>query len=217
MRTISLVVPVYNEERTIEEALRRLFDVPLPGWRKEIIVVNDGSRDRTKEKIKAFGENIAYLENAKNLGKGCAIRMGVEKAVGELILVHDADLEYDPEDIPRLLAAFAPERAVFGSRNLEPERYGYKLFLLGDVLLTFLVNAVFGTHLTDVFTCYKLIPAKLFKSLDLKSDGFAVEMETTVKLLASGIGIREVPIRYHPRTFKEGKKFTILNGMREVF
>src|SRR3989344_3576340 len=187
MRTISLVVPAYNEERTIEEALQRLLDVPLPGWRKEIIVVNDGSRDKTKENIGVWMEKIEYMENEKNLGKGCAVRAGVRRATGELILVHDADLEYDPGDIPRLLAASAPDRAVFGSRNLEPERYGYKLFLIGDLCLTFLVNLIFGTRLTDVFTCYKLIPAKLFKSLDLKSDGCAVERETTVKLLDRGV------------------------------
>jgi len=219
VKKISVIIPVYNEERTITAAILSVMSTPLPGYKKEVIVVNDGSTDNTEKITLQWRDRIIYLKNNRKLGKGAAIRSGLARASGDVILIQDADLEYDFGDIPRLLllAEAAPAAAVFGSRNLRPKKPGYPLFVFGDHFLTMLVNLVFRTQLTDVFTCYKLIPAKLFKSLDLKNKGFSVEMEITLKLLLRGITIREIPIKYSPRTFNEGKKFTYLRGIRDTF
>lgn len=214
---ISIIVPVYNEAETIAEVLRRLFSVSLPGLQKEVIVINDGSTDLTKQALLPFLKEIIYLEHDCNKGKGAAIKTGFEQARGELVVIQDGDLEYTPDEIPRLLAALRthPEwDAVYGSRNLAPTGRGYSHYVAGVWLLTACVNAVFGSALTDAYTCYKLMRTSAFRFLRLKCNGFEIEMEITAKLLAQGKRIGEIPISYRPRSFKEGKKIRARDGIR---
>lgn len=214
---LSIIVPVYNEERTVTEMLRRLLAASFPGYQKEIVVANDCSTDGTKKAIAPFVQKIIYCEHTKNLGKGAAVRTGFSRARGELIAIQDADLEYAPEQVGELLEALAahPEwSAVYGSRNLASTGRGYGTYILGVWFLTKLVNLLFGATLTDVYTCHKLIRTDALRSLQLNSNGFEIEMEITARLLKNGKQIGEIPISYHPRTKAEGKKIRPKDGLR---
>ncbi len=217
MQTLSIIVPAYNEENTIAAVAGKLLTVALPGWGKEIIVVDDGSRDKTAERLAPFAGDIRFLRHDQNKGKGAAIRTGLAAATGDAVIIQDADLEYDPEDIPALLAAFDRydgKAAVYGSRELAPERKGYPHYVLGVKVLTALANFCLGSSLTDIYTGYKLFPGSAVKTMVLSSNGFEFEVEVTARLLAQGTRIAEVPIHYHPRTFREGKKIGARDGLR---
>lgn len=214
---LSIIVPVYNEEKTVAKILRELCALSIPKYQKEIIVVNDGSTDGTKNAIAPFFQKIVYREHTKNLGKGSAIRTGLSFAKGELITIQDADLEYLPNEICGLVQALEshPEwSAVYGSRNLAPTVRGYGIYILGVWFLTKLVNLFFGATLTDVYTCHKLIRIDALRSIQLNSNGFEIEMEITARLLKNGKQIGEIPISYHPRTKEEGKKIRPKDGLR---
>ncbi len=212
---LSIIIPLFNEEKTIEEVLKRVVQTETPGFEKEIIVVDDKSTDSSKSKVSQFkAQNLKIIEHKKNQGKGRAIQTGLKEARGDLILIQDADLEYDPNDYKKLLKAYSQKRMViYGSRKISPQKKGYFHYYLASKLLNFLVNLFFGSKLTDVYTCYKLIPLYLIKDIPLKSRGFEIEVEITVKLLKMGIAISEVPIQYQPRTFKEGKKIRFKDGL----
>ncbi len=215
---LSIIIPVFNEEKTIEEILRRIFIQDTGVWEKEIIVVDDGSEDNSKLKVKSFKSkypDLKLLEHQTNLGKGAAIRTGLKASTGDAVLIQDADLEYNPADWPSLLKALenSETKTVYGSRELHPERHGYFHFVWGVRLLTSFTNLLYGSRLTDIYTCYKLLRREVLENLNLKSSGFEIEAEITCKILKAGIPIKEVPIRYIPRKFSEGKKIKIRDGI----
>ena len=216
-KLLSIVIPVFNEEKTVASVIARALRADTGDYQKEIIVVDDGSTDGTRKIISELGIPLRYLSHERNLGKGRAVRTGIGHSSGDLVIIQDADLEYPPSNMSRLLDTLEGDRgaaAVYGSRNLKPRKRGYKPYILGVFVLTSGVNLRFGTQLTDVYTCHKLFRRESLQNLDLKSDGFEIEMELTAKLLKNGSVIREIPIDYEPRTFAEGKKIRWWDGLR---
>ena len=214
---LSIIVPVFNEEKTIEKVLQTLASLTLPppagGWDKEIIVIDDGSWDNSKKIIEKY--EVRLISHEKNFGKGAAIKTALEYAASDAIIIQDADLEYDPADWSAMLNLFESQNcdAVYGSRNLNPKRRGYPHYVLGVALLSGLTNILYGSKLTDVYTCYKLIRTDVLKNLNIKSDGFEFEAEVTAKLLLGNHKILEVPISYSPRKFNEGKKIRFKDAL----
>ena len=208
---LSIIIPVFNEEKTILKVLDKVSKLKIPGWEKEIIIVDDCSTDNTKEIIKRLavsGKQLVKIFHGKNSGKGAAIKTGIEKAGGTHIIIQDADLEYTPEDIKKLafLVGKYPEAAVYCSRFLGKYHstiFGHKF---GNQFLTQLTNFLYHSQLSDMETCYKLIPRKFFETVKINSQRFDFEPEITAKLLKRGIKIVEVPISYTKRGFSEGKK-----------
>ena len=216
-KKLSIIIPVFNEESTIEEIIEQVESAPVFDYKKEIIIINDGSLDKTKNILENIKDkyNLIILEHSKNIGKGKAIRTGFEVATGSAVIIQDADLEYNPNDWPLLLKELNNSKigAVYGSRNINSEKKGYFHYVLGVKFLTFLNNLFFRTKLTDIYTCYKLFPAHLIKSIKLESNGFEIEAEITAKILKKGLLIKEVPISYEPRKFKQGKKIRFKDGL----
>ncbi|MBI4087177.1 glycosyltransferase family 2 protein [Candidatus Kaiserbacteria bacterium] len=215
MKTLSIVVPVYNEAKTVNTVLERLGAVPMAGWEKEIIVVNDGSTDDTEEALAPYRSHITYIRHPENRGKGAAVRTATALATGDAVIIQDADLEYDPADIPALLAAFSKNsvHAVYGSRGQRVFESRRPHYVAGVKLLTALANTCFKSRLSDIYTGYKLVRTDILKDLDLTSAGFEYEMEITARLLKRGHRIIEVPVRYTPRDFGEGKKIRPRDGI----
>jgi glycosyltransferase involved in cell wall biosynthesis len=218
---LSVVMPVFNEKYLVEESVRRVLAVKSPIIRRlDLIAVDDGSRDGSREILRELAEKhrdrITYLEHATNRGKGAAIRTGIEHARGEVCVIHDADLEYDPGDLEKLMLPFVRERAdaVFGSRFLSADyrRVLYFRHAIGNRLLTLLCNLITDLNLTDMETCYKAVRTHLLQSIPLVSDDFRIEPELTIKLAKREARIFEVPISYAGRTYAEGKKI----GMRDA-
>lgn len=220
-RILSIIIPVYNEEATIAEVLGRVAAADTAGWEKEIIAVDDGSADNSNGKIQNAKVrfriyNCTLLSHPVNCGKGAAIRTGLAAAGGDAVIIQDADLEYDPADWPRMLEEFEKyggKAAVYGSRELAPERRGYAHYVWGVRILTGIANLLYGARLTDVYTCYKLFPLDVLRRLPLSARGFEFEAEVTARLLRQNTPIVEVPIRYRPRTFSEGKKIRWRDGL----
>lgn len=212
-----IIIPVFNEKETIEGAIKRIITASVLNYEKEIIVVNDGSNDGTEKILKHLKKkfNFTLLEHSQNCGKGMAIRTALKKISNGLILIQDADLEYDPRDWPKLLKEMNNPKttAIYGSRNINPKKRGYLHYVLGVKFLTFLVNLLFKSNLTDIYTCYKLFHSCLIKNILLKSKGFEFEAEITIKFLKKGISIKEVPINYYPRKFGQGKKIRFSDGL----
>ena len=205
---LSIVIPVYNEQATIIELLDRVAAVNIE---KEVIVVDDFSTDGTRALLENYrNEAFTLLLHDRNQGKGAALRTGFQHATGDFVIIQDADLEYDPADFPKLLAVVENEnaRVVYGSRLATSQPTMTLRHFVGNRLLTGLTNLLYGSQLTDMETCYKLIERHLVRNLDLVSNSFNVEPEITAKLLKQGIAIHEVPISYHGRSFAEGKKIS---------
>ncbi len=200
-------MPVYNEERTLQTIMQEIVE-RCPN--ADIIYVDDGSKDSSLAILKAYARPQDVVLTKPNGGKGSAIRKGLEIAHGTYTVIQDADLEYDPAEINVLLktAKEHPGHAVFGSRFLKENPRIYRRFLWGNKTLTFVMNVLFGSRLTDSYTCFKLLPTEAFRDLGLMSNGFELEAEICGKALQKGIPILEVPITYHPRTVEEGKKIT---------
>lgn len=209
---LSIIIPVYNEGETIGEIIRQVKTAK--GFDKEIIVVDDGSTDETSKVIKDI-KDIIVIRHQKNQGKGAAIRTGIAKAGGDYLLIQDADLEYDPQDILKLLEPIKQGKAevVYGSRFTGPRRNMFFWHWMGNQLLTLLTNMLYNTTLSDMETCYKLIPTALVKSLRLRAKRFEFEPEVTAKILKKGIRIWEVPISYAGREYHEGKKISWKDGI----
>lgn len=217
MPILSLIIPVLNEEHTLAKVLEEISAAATPGYEKEIIVVNDGSTDSTAALLESLRAkyDLVVVTHPKNLGKGAALRSGFARATGEAVLVQDADLEYDPRDYAALLAAFAPGvSAVYGVRTRKPSGRGYPMYILGVHILDWFTNLLFGGHLLDTYTCYKLIRRDVLPKLNLHSTGFEIEAELTARLLQANVKIVEVPISYFPRSFKEGKHIRAKDGFR---
>jgi len=214
---LSIIIPVYNEVKTVEETIKRVFLAPTKGYEKEVIVVNDGSDDGTEKLLENLREKFGFflLHHQNNRGKGAAIKTAIKKISGDAVIIQDADLEYDPNDYQKLLNALGQDSPiVYGSRNLKKnKRKGVILYFLGGKLLTVLCNFLFGSHLTDVYTCYKLFRSDIIKNIALESNGFELEMEITAKVLKAGHRIKEVPINYSPRKPSQGKKIKFRDGI----
>jgi glycosyltransferase involved in cell wall biosynthesis len=227
-KTLSILIPVFNEERTVHFILEKVVEVSLIGdYKKEIVLVNDASKDNTEGKIQEFiskypNETISYYKHEVNQGKGAAIHTGIKNAKGNLIIVQDADLEYDPNEFNILLKPIIDGFAdvVYGSRFIggKPHRILFFFHSIGNKLLTFLSNASTNLNLTDMETCYKLFDAKILKSLLLKENRFGFEPEVTAKISRiKGIRIYEVGISYYGRTYEEGKKINWKDGFRALY
>jgi len=212
---LSIVIPAYNEEPTIEALIQRVLETDLSPVEKEVIVVDDGSKDGTSRILAQCADRVMVLTHPKNRGKGAAVRTGFAAASGDFVVVQDADLEYDPEDFRDMLAEAEQTGAkvVYGSRYLPRRGGGQKqgswLFFLGGLSVTMLTNLLYGTHITDEPTCYKMIHRDVLKRLNLTAEGFEFCPEITAKVTRLGVPIREVPIHYAPRTAKEGKKIRL--------
>lgn len=225
---LSIIIPVFNEEETVGEIIKRVLSVKLPPQlEKEIIAVDDGSTDGSKSKIKSLKlEKIKLLSHSKNLGKGAAIRAGLKSATGDIIIIQDADLEYDPTYYPTLLKPILENRVkvVYGTRLINyPLRFWGKnktilpTHLIANRFLTGLTNLLFNSNLTDMETCYKIFRADCLKGITLVSSGFEFEPEITAKFLTKGYKILEIPINVTPRTHREGKKISWKDGFKAVF
>lgn len=226
MAVLSIIIPVYNEERTIHLILQKVLDVNLMAdFRKEIIVVNDCSRDNTsgvmKEWVSRYPE-MKFIEHQKNTGKGGAIHTGIKAATGDYIIIQDADLEYDPHEYNVLLKPILDGYAdvVFGSRFIggKPHRILFFWHSIGNKILTTLSNMFTNLNLTDMETCYKLFRGDILKGLDLKECRFGFEPEVTAKVSRlKEVRIYEVGISYYGRTYAEGKKINWKDGFRAIY
>jgi len=204
---LSILIPAYNEEETLQEVISRVTEVALE---KEIIVVDDCSTDRTREILLSLArDGLVAISHDRNRGKGAAIRTALAAATGDAVIIQDADLEYDPQDYHKLLEAFENGKAkvVYGVRSLHEQKW---LMRLGNRLLTRIANLLYGSDLQDMETCYKFMAKDVVDDIELRSDGFAIEAEITAKILKRGHRIHQVPIWYSPRT---EKKLTPLDGL----
>jgi glycosyltransferase involved in cell wall biosynthesis len=219
---LSIVICAYNEQRSILSVLDRTLQVELPdGWEREIIVVDNASTDGTQDLLRAVkGPAVKVVFHPRNLGKGASIRTGFGHATGDYVVIQDADTEYDPADLAKLLhkAIELDADAVFGSRVLGGEaHYHYASAYWGVRALTLATNLLCGGELTDVAVATKMVRASVLPGLGLKGEHFDLDFELPVKLLRAGYRIHEVPVSYQPRTYEEGKKIKPLDGLRALW
>jgi glycosyltransferase involved in cell wall biosynthesis len=205
---LTVLIPAYNEASTIAEIVRRVL---ATGLGPEVIVIDDGSTDETADIVRGLSGSgdIKLVQLERNRGKGAAVRAGIPHVTGDIVIIQDGDLEYDPDDYHAILQEFAdPDvQVVYGSRRLRRDNpMSSPIFYLGGVSLTLITNMLYGTHITDEPTCYKAFRTGLLRELPLRSEGFEFCPEVTAMVAKRGIGIREVPIRYAPRKKSEGKK-----------
>ena len=224
---LSIIMPVYNEKNTIEEIIRRVSGVE--GIEKELIIVDDFSTDGTREFLKKNMGNcsipqgteaVKILFHDKNLGKGMAIRTGIRNVTGDMVIIQDADLEYDPNDYLKLIKPIVEDGAdvVYGSRILSHKnKKSYLRYFIGGQLVTWLTNLLYRSSLTDEPTCYKLFRTNVLKSIKLNCTRFEFCPEVTAKVRKKGIKITEVPISYEPRKIKEGKKIRWKDGLQAIW
>ena len=224
MTRLSIIVPAYNEEQTLRAIIAAVLAVPLADIAREIVIVDDGSSDGTyavMESLRDAHPEIRILRHEINRGKGAALQTGIQAATGDLVLIQDADLEYDPHEYPRLLAPILENRAdvVFGSRFVGegPHRVLYFWHSLGNRFLTLLSNMFTNINLTDMETCYKVFRSGIIKSIRIEESRFGFEPEITAKVARTGCRIYEVGISYAGRTYGEGKKIGWRDGFRAIW
>jgi glycosyltransferase involved in cell wall biosynthesis len=216
---LSVIVPVFNERNTVAEIVRRMRSVELPVER-EIVIVDDGSDDGTRDVLTQLGDStVRVVKHPSNRGKGAAIRTGLASSTGDAVLVQDADLEYDPEDWPKLLAPVLKGRArvVYGSRFTGERRNMLFLHWVGNRFLSLVTNVLYNSTLSDMETCYKLFQRDVLDGIQLRAERFDFEPEFTAKVLRRGVRIYEVPISYAGREPNEGKKITWRDGVTALW
>ena len=215
---LSILMPVYNEEDRLGEALKQALGVNYP-CEIELVVVDDGSGDRTPEILDQCDDpRLRAVRHPHNQGKGAAIRTAAASATGDYMVILDADLEYDPNDIPRLLEPVLAGKAtvVYGNRTFGGHAAYSFWYVVGNKAVTTAANMLYNCYLGDLETCFKLMPVRLYRSLEVRSNGFGMEAEVTGKLLRRGIRPFEVPISYSARTREEGKKITWVDGVEAL-
>ena len=224
MTRLSIIVPAFNEEQTLRAIIAAVLSVPLAGIDKEVVIVDDGSADGTyavMESLRDAHQEIRILRHAVNRGKGAALQTGIQAATGDLVLIQDADLEYDPHEYPRLLAPILENKAdvVFGSRFVGegPHRVLYFWHSLGNRFLTLLSNMFTNLNLTDMETCYKVFRSGIIQAIRIEEPRFGFEPEITAKVARAGCRIYEVGISYAGRTYGEGKKIGWRDGFRAIW
>ena len=214
---LTVIIPVYNEKETLRTIVQRVQAVPIE---KEIILVDDDSKDGTRDILKQLEvEGLKVLYHETNMGKGAALRTGFEQASGDFVIVQDADLEYDPQEYPKLLQPILQGEAdvVYGSRFSGQSRNMMSLHRFGNQFLTFMTNLLYGTSITDMETCYKLFKTPLIKSIKIECNRFNFEPEITAKILKRKLKIVEIPISYAGRKSSEGKKITWRDGFSALW
>jgi len=219
---LSIIIPVYNEEKSLEEIVNRVFSVDFGDLDKEIIISNDGSSDKTFDVIQKlqskYPEIIPY-HSPINLGKGAAVRQGLAISTGEILTIQDADLELDPHDYLQLLTPLLNHEAnvIYGSRFLHSKVKLNRTSRLANSFLTFLTNTLYGSHLTDMETAYKMFFREMMNDIRLRCVRFDFEPEITANFLKRGYKILEVPISYRPRTIQAGKKISWIDGYEAIY
>jgi dolichol-phosphate mannosyltransferase len=215
---LSIIMPVYNEAATLREIAGRVLALPID---LELIAVNDGSSDGSGKILKDIGDpRLRVLTEERNRGKGWAVRRGLAEASGDAVVIQDADLEYDPQDLVKLFGLFqsGASSVIYGNRlHKGNPRFSYQRYLLGGMIVSFFTNLLYGSRVEDEPTCYKLFDARLIKSLRLTCTGFEFCPEATAKVLRLGCEILEVPIRYQPRDFAHGKKIHWQDGVHALW
>jgi len=220
---LSIIIPVYNEEKTIEKIVNKVEKVKIKNVKKEIIVINDASKDKTAEILKRISKkykNIKIFSHKTNKGKGAAIRTGLKYFMGDIIVIQDGDLEYNPEDFKRLIKPIleGKTKVVYGSRLLGEERgFNVPLHYIGNRFLSLITALLYFRRITDMETCYKMMTKDVINSLKLKARRFDFEPEITAKIIKKGYKIIELPIVYNCRSFQEGKKITWKDGIKALY
>jgi glycosyltransferase involved in cell wall biosynthesis len=218
-KKLSIIIPAYNEEKTLPAVLKKISSTRFP-IKTEIIMIDDASKDGTLQVLrKSKIKDLKVLSHKKNKGKGAAIKTGIKKATGDIIAIQDADLEYDLNEINRLILPImkGEERVVYGSRFLGKGKQGKLTFYLGNRFLSFFTSLLYFRKITDMETCQKVFSKEIIKSVKIESDRFDFEPEITSKILRQGIRIKELPISYNPRTAQQGKKIKVRDGFVALY
>ncbi len=217
MKTLSIIIPCYNEKNTIEALLSKVSDLNIPNWDIEIIIIDDGSKDGTRDILNKYKNKYKVIFHEKNGGKGSAVKTGITHSSGDYLIIQDADLEYEPAEIKSLVEELEknPENVIYGSRNLHHvKRKGMYIPRIGVWFVTKQFNFLFNSKLTDLWTCYKLFPKEV--SDQFVSGGFDSELIFSARIAKKGYKISEVPISHKPRSVKEGKKIKYRDGIKGI-
>ena len=220
MKKISIIIPVYNEKATLKDIIEKIESASFCGLEKELIFVDDASTDGSRDILAEYSDRYNIIRHGVNLGKGAAIRTALEHVSGDIVVIQDADLEYDPNDYEKLLPLILENKAdvVYGSRFLENQGNGSFMLThyLGNRALTLLTNLLYNVTLTDMETCYKAFKAEYIKDIKIESDRFDFEPEITAKIIKKGARLKEVPVSYYGRIHAEGKKITWKDGIHAI-